>query len=129
MSDKSLHDEIHETLVIEEPEADALLAAVEGCVQITDGNHSVLLTDEIHNREPAHRVMTYLLGRYCAARLSDGDVSAETDRADLIERLGHNVVGDALAHAWIDHWGSRVRLRPRSYDAVARELARRYNDD
>jgi len=125
-TEQSLAEQIQEKLVIEEPDAESLLNAVEGGIEIIDGRYSVILKDEIHDRDPSHRVMTYLLGRYCAARLSDGEVSAATDRADLIDRFGRNVVADAINHGWIEHWDSRVRLNPRSYDAAAKELAARY---
>lgn len=125
----SLHEKIHEQLVVEEPDDEALLDAVEGCVEITEARHEVLVTDEIHERPPIHRVMTYLLGRYCAVRLSDNQVSAETDRDDIIERFGRDVYGDAIAHGWIEHWDSRVRLNPRCYDAAAKELAAKYGDE
>jgi len=78
-----LHDAIHERLVVDEPDHEQLLAAVEGAVEIVRGRYRVLTTDAIHERPPVDRVLTYLLGRYCAERLSDGAVSAQTDRADL----------------------------------------------
>jgi hypothetical protein len=124
-----LHEQIHERLVVEEPNAEQLLAAVEGAVQIVRGRHTVLTTDCIHDREPTDRVITYLLGRYCATRLSDGSVSMATDRSDLIDRFGRDVVNDALGHGWIEHWDESVRLRPQLLNAAAEEIARKYADD
>jgi len=127
--DAELAEEIRDKLVIEEPDAESLLKAVEDAIEIIDGRYSVRLKDEIYEREPSHQVMTYLLGRYCAARISDGEVSAATDRSDLIDRFDRNVVADAINHGWIEHWDARVRLSPRSYDATAKELEARYADD
>lgn len=124
-----LKDEIHEKLVVPEPDAETLLDAVEGAVEIVRGRHTIALDESIHNRDPTHRVMTYLLGRYCATRLSDGQVSMATDRADLIDRFGRNIVADALGHGWIDYWDGRVRIRPELLDAAAKELAREYADE
>jgi hypothetical protein len=125
----SLHDEIHDGLVVDEPDADDLFAAVGDSIQIVRGSHQILLQDEIYTREPADRVMTYLLGRYCASRLSDGKVPLATDRADLIERFGRDCVDDAITHGWIEHWDNRVRLNPRFHDATSKELSRRYATD
>jgi len=124
----TLKEDIHDNLVVPEPDADTLLDAVEGALQIVRGRHTVVLNDAIHERTPTHRVLTYLLGRYCAARLSDGRVSMATDRADLIDRFGRDVVDDALAHGWIERWDDRVRLQPNLLEATAEELVREYAD-
>jgi len=123
---KSLHDQIHDRLVVDEPDADDLFSAVGDSIQIVRGTHEILLQDDIYNRDPAHRVMTYLLGRYCASRLSDGGVPLATDRADLNERFGRDCVDDAITHGWIEHWDNRVRLNPRFHDAASKELSVRY---
>lgn len=127
-TEQSLEEQIHEKLVVDEPDEDALVDALEGAIEIVNGSWRIVVHDEIENREPKDRVFTYLLAKYAAARVSDGGVSMSASRGELNEHFDRQVVKGVCEHGWVRHWNGQVQIRPRHYKHTADELARRYVD-
>ena len=125
---QSLEERIHEQLVVEEPDETALVDALEGGIEIVDGRWSLNIKDTLSEREQKDRVFTYLLGKYAAARVSDGDSSMAATREELYQHFDRGLVKDVCEHGWVRHWDGQVQIRPQFYKHLAAELSRRYAD-
>jgi hypothetical protein len=127
-TDQSLAERIREQLVVEEPDETALVAALEDAIEIVERSWSIRLTDDGNQRDPKDRVFTYLLGKYAAARVSDGSVSMAATRKELYQHFDRGLVKDVCEHGWVRHWDGRVQIRPQFYKHIADKLAARYAD-
>jgi len=127
-TNQSLEERIHEKLVVAEPDEDALVDALWDSIEIVEGSWALRLKDGIDEREPKDQVFTYLLGKYAAARVSDGGVPMSASRAELYEHFDRKLVKGVCEHGWIRHWDGEVQIRPRHYKHTADELAARYAD-
>jgi hypothetical protein len=127
-TDQSLAERIREQLVVEEPDETALVAALEGVLEIVDGRWSLTINDGLSERDPTDRVFTYLLGKYAAHRVSDGSVSMAATREELYQHFDRGLVKDVCEHDWVGHWDGHVQIRPQFYKPLAAELSRRYAD-
>jgi len=127
-TERSLEDRIREKLLVEEPDETALVAALEDAIEIVERSWSIRLTDDGNQRDPTDRVFTYLLGKYAAARVSDGSVSMAATRKELYQHFDRGLVKDVCEHGWVRHWDGHVQIRPQFYKHTAAELSRRYAD-
>jgi len=128
MSDKPLSKQIHEKLVVDEPDEVVLVDALENAVEIVNGSWRINVCEPMEKREPKDRVFTYLLAKYAAARVSDGGVSMAAARNELHEHFDRQLVKEVCEHGWVRHWDGSVQIRPNFYKHAADELARRYVD-
>jgi len=125
-TEQSLEEQIREKLLVDGPDEEALVEALETAIEIVEGRWSIRLKDGINERRPTDQVFTYLLGKYAAARVSDGEVSMSASRKELYEYFDRRLVQEVCAHDWIRHWGGRVKIQPRHYTHTADNLAARY---
>lgn len=125
-TNQSLEEQIREQLVVDEPDEDALVDALEGAIEIVDGSWSIRLHDDIDIRDPEDQTFTYLLARYAASRVSDGEAPMTATRSELYEHFDRKLVKEFCEHGWIRHWDGKVQIRPRHYKHTAAELATRY---
>jgi predicted house-cleaning noncanonical NTP pyrophosphatase (MazG superfamily) len=125
-TEQSLEERIREKLMVEDPDEDSLVDALEDVIQIVDGRWSIRFKDDINQRDPTYQVFTYLLGKYAAARVSDGEVSMSATREELYEHFDRKLVKEVCEHGWIRHWDGQVQIRPRHYKHTVDELAARY---
>ncbi len=123
---QTLQERIEEQLIVEEPDATALVDALEGAIKIVNGKWKIRACDEIEIRDDKDQVFTYLLAKYAAARISDGDVSMAVKRNELYDHFDRKVVKEVCDHGWVRHWDGYVQIRPQFYQHAADELARRY---
>jgi len=122
----TLSERIEKQLIVDEPDASALVEALEGAIEITNGRWKIRLCDRIEEREPKDQVFTYLLAKYAAARVSDVDVCMLVKRRELYEHFGREIVKEVCEHGWVRHWDGYVQIRPSFYKHTADELASRY---
>ena len=126
--DTTLAEKIREKLVVDEPDEDELVNALEGVTEIVDESWRIVVFDEIEEREPKDRVITYLLAKYAAARVSDGDSPIVATREELNQHFDRGLVNDVCEHGWVRHWDGNVQIRPLFYVHTAAELNARYVD-
>lgn len=127
-AERGLKEKIREALVIDEPDEDELVNALEGAVEIADGSWRIVVRDEIDEREPKDRIFTYLLAKYAAWRVSEGSVSMAAKREELYQHFDRGLVNDVCEHGWVKHWDGHVQIRPEFYVHTAAELNDRYGD-
>jgi len=125
-TERSLEERIREKLMVEDPDEESLVDALEDAIEIVEGRWSIRLKDDINQREPKDQAFTYLLGKYAAARVSDGGVAMSASREELYEHFDRKLVKELCKHGWIRHWDGQVQIRPRHYKHTADELAARY---
>ena len=126
--DTTLADLIREKLVVDEPDEDELVNALEEVIEIVNDSWRIVVHDEIEEREPKDRVFTYLLAKYAAARVSDGEAPMAATREELYQHFDRGLVKDVCEHGWVRHWDGYVQIRPQFYVHTAAELKRRYVD-
>jgi hypothetical protein len=124
--DTTLAEKIRGKLVVDEPDEDELVNALEEVVEIVDGSWRIVVHDEIEKREPMDRVYTYLLAKYAAARVSDGDSPIAATREELYQHFDRGLVKNVCEHGWVRHWDGNVQIRPQFYVHTAAELNARY---
>ena len=127
-SETALAEKIREALVVDDPDEDELVSSLEGVVEIVDGSWRIVVHDEIEEREPKDRVFTYLLAKYAAARLSDGESPMAATREELYQHFDRGLVKDICKHGWVRHWDGNVQIRPQFYSHTAAELNALYVD-
>jgi len=125
-TEQSLSEQSRRELIVDEPDEIALVEALEGAIEIVDGSWHIQVRDGIEEREPKDQVFTYLLAKYAAARVSDGDAGMAATRRELYEHFGHKLVKEVCEHGWVRHWNGNVQIRPDFYTHTADELAARY---
>jgi len=127
-TDRTLAEEIRDTFVVDEPDEDELVYALEGVIEIVDRSWRIVVHDEIEDREPKDRVFTYLLAKYAAARVSDSDSPVVATREELNQHFDRGLVKDVCEHGWVRHWDGNVQIRPPFFVHTAAELNARYVD-
>jgi hypothetical protein len=127
-TEQSLKEQIHDKLVVDEPNEDALVDALEDAIEIVRGSGPLRLKDGIAELKPKDQIFAFLLGKYAATRVSDGDVLMSASRKELYEHFDRKLVKEMCEHGWIRHWEGQVQIRPRFYKHTADELAARYAD-
>jgi len=125
-TDHTLAEQIRDKLVVDEPDEVALVDALESAIEIVDGSWQIAVCDGIERREPRDQVFTYLLAKYAAARVSDGEVPMTAAREELYEHFDRQLVKEVCEHGWVRHWDGYVQIRPNFYKHTADELAARY---
>ena len=127
-TEQTLAEQIRDKLVVDEPDEVALVDALEGAIEIVDGSWRIAVRNGIEGREPKDQVFTYLLAKYAAAQVSDGDVPMTATRGELYEHFDRQLVKEVCEHGWVRHWDGNVQIRPNFYKHTADELAARYED-
>ena len=127
-TEQTLADLIREKLVVDEPDEDELVNALEEVIEIVDGSWQIVVHDEIEEREPKDRVFTYLLANYAAARVSGGEAPMAATCEELYQHFDRGLVKDVCEHGWVRHWDGYVQIRPQFYVLTAPVLNARYVD-
>lgn len=125
---ETLADKIQDALVVDEPDEKELVDALAGAIEITDGSWTLNVNDAIEAREPKDQVFTYLLGKYAAARVSDGEAPMAAKRDELYRHFDRKLVKVVCEHGWVKHWDGYVQIRPDLYQHTATELSVRYGN-
>lgn len=127
--DCSLQERIRDKLLVDEPDEDALVDALDGAVSIVRGSWRIVVEDGMGEREPKDRVFTYLLAKYAASRVSDGEAPLEASIAELRDHFGHEIIREVADHGWVRTREGFLSVRPAFYQHLADEMAARYGGE